>query len=442
MKKLINSYYIWILLPCVLALFTAVYFFIRMGQDSGVLINLFGILVVFIIFITVVSIVIANRISKKVTQKIISALEVIDFENDSPIIFDEMLPYKKRVLLQRKDILKENKELRTRADTIEVITGNMQEGLILVDSGGLVLSANNSASRVFGEKMENRNVTHICRDSDFQEAVKGCIGGQNTQIQLDRDGRIYSVYFSPVQLAGSLSGAVILFQDITESHRAEMQRREFSANVSHELKTPLTTITALSEMIANGMVQDGDIKTFAGRINEQSGRLLALIDDIIRLSEFDEGQGQKEDTAFNLRELTESVIDSLKDNAANIDIRLTGENFEIYANRRMIDELLYNLIDNGIKYNVENGSVTVELKLVYNSLCKICVSDTGIGIPEEHHSRIFERFYRVDKSRSKLTGGTGLGLSIVKHITEYYNGTLELLSSEGTGTTVTCYLKV
>jgi len=442
MKKLINYKYIIILLPCILSLFIAVYFFIRLGENSDVIVSLFGILIVVIIIITAVSIIITNIVSQKVTQKIISTIEVIDFEKDIPIGFDELLPYKRKVLLQRQDLLKRNVELQARADTIEIITGNMQEGLILIDNNGLILSANSSAQQVLGDKLEHKNVMHICREDEFQVAIKSCISGSNAQIQLQRNNRVYSVFFSPARLEKSLSGAVILFHDTTESHRAEIQRREFSANVSHELKTPLTTITALSEMIANGMVKEGDIKTFAGRINEQSGRLLTLIDDIIRISEFDEGKESKEITAFNLWELAETVISSFQDTPGSVEIKLTGESFDIYANMRMIDELLFNLIDNGIKYNVENGSVTVDLQLAFNSLCKISVSDTGIGIPPEHHPHIFERFYRVDKSRSKMTGGTGLGLSIVKHITEYYNGSLELLSNEGTGTTVTCNLKV
>ncbi|MCL2628005.1 MAG: ATP-binding protein [Oscillospiraceae bacterium] len=441
MKKLINYRYIWIIVPCVLALFTALYFFIRNGQGSDELVNYFVVLVVLIILIAVVSIIIAGIISRKVTQEIISSVEAIGFNKDGAVVFEELLPYKNKITRERQELFKKNEELKVRADTIETITGNMQEGLVLIDNKGTVLSANNSAGRVLGDNTERKNILHICREDEFQTAVKSCMNGENTRIQMNRSGKIYSVFFSPVSFGGNMRGAVILFQDTTESHRAEMQRREFSANVSHELKTPLTTITALSEMIATGMVQEEDIKNFAGKVNEQSGRLLTLIDDIIRLSEFDEGRENKEDTAFNLKELAEAVINSLRDNVKNVEINLIGESFNIYANRRMIDELLYNLIDNGIKYNADNGKVTVELQLVYNSLCKISVSDTGIGISQEHHPHIFERFYRVDKSRSKLTGGTGLGLSIVKHITEYYKGSLELISNEGDGTTVTCYLK-
>jgi len=353
-----------------------------------------------------------------------------------------LLPYVAKIDRQRQEIREKLSELSQRADTIEAITGNMKEGLILIDSDASTLSANNSAREIFGGRMEQKNIMHIYRDVDFQNAVRQCLAGDNVEMRLERGDRIYSVFLSPVNTAGGVArGAVILFHDATERHRAEKQRREFSANVSHELKTPLTTISALSEMIERGMAKDDDITSFAARISEQAGRLLALIDDIIRLSEFDEGGVKKEDTVFDLWELTETMITELRENAADVKIKLTGERFSISANHRLVDELLYNLIDNAVKYNRENGTVTVELRRESAKQYKVSVSDTGIGIPAQHCDRVFERFYRVDQSRSKKTGGTGLGLSIVKHITEYYGGRIELQSKEGAGTTVTCYLQ-
>jgi len=229
-------------------------------------------------------------------------------------------------------------------------------------------------------------------------------------------------------------------QQMTEQNNAETQRREFSANVSHELKTPLTTITALSEMMASGMAKIEDFADFASRISAQSKRLINIIDDIIRLSEFDESKVEHEYTTFNLQELAKSVIASLdgKSVEKNVSIHLKGQALQMIANNRLIDELLYNLIDNAIKYNQEDGKVTIDF-YQENGGCKIIVSDTGIGISQEHQERIFERFYRVDKSRSKKTGGTGLGLSIVKHIVAHHKGTIELNSTEGVGTTVVCF---
>jgi len=211
--------------------------------------------------------------------------------------------------------------------------------------------------------------------------------------------------------------------------------------VSHELKTPLTTISALSEMIENGMAKKEDVQSFAGKITKQAKRLLNIIEDIIQLSAFDEGKVAREYTRFDLHELAASVVEALQSKAdeKHIAVNITGERLQMTANRQMIDELLYNLVDNAMKYNKENGSVVIDLSRE-GGMCKIAVSDTGIGIPKAHQSRVFERFYRVDKSRSKKTGGTGLGLSIVKHIAEHHGGRVELKSAPGEGTTVICFV--
>ncbi|MCL2235412.1 MAG: ATP-binding protein [Defluviitaleaceae bacterium] len=226
-------------------------------------------------------------------------------------------------------------------------------------------------------------------------------------------------------------------KQLATQKQAEKQRREFSANVSHELKTPLTTITALSDMMAGGMVKPEDSERFALRINAQAQRLVGIIDEIISLSEFDEGKVERNFTPIDLYSLAQSVINHLQDKAdeKGVSITLEGEQTTITANRRLMDELLYNLVSNAIKYNKEGGSVTISI----NSE-KISVADTGIGIPKEHHDRIFERFYRVEKSRSKATGGTGLGLSIAKHIAEHHGGKISIESAEGEGTTITYHL--
>ena len=415
---------------------------LRVSRAVGGLVDYFAVALPVVAAVTILILIIANYAVHRLTERIIAPIRDVNLDNGNIDVYDELAPYITKIDHQKNDIRTNMEELSDRAYTIEAITGNMKEGLILIDSNGLVLIANNSAREVFGENIEQLNIIHICRDESFQNAVKQCIEGKNTELQMERGDKIYTVYFSPVFSGETTRGSVILLHDATERNIAEKQRREFSANVSHELKTPLTTISALSEMIERGMAQDIDIKSFAGRITEQSGRLLVLIDDIIRLSEFDEGRANKDNTVFDLWELAESVINALRDNTENVEIELTGERFKISANHRMIDELLFNLIDNGVKYNSYNGKVTVELTRDDNGMCKIVVSDTGIGIPEQNQPHVFERFYRVDKSRSKKTGGTGLGLSIVKHITEYYNGSLELTSTEGEGTTVTCCLGI
>jgi two-component system phosphate regulon sensor histidine kinase PhoR len=253
-----------------------------------------------------------------------------------------------------------------------------------------------------------------------------------------RGGKIYNVYFSPVH-DYEITGGVILLYDNSEKFEAERQRKEFSANVSHELKTPLTTIYATAEMIESGMAQEEDIRSFAKKITIQAKRLINIIEDIIKLSEFDEGKNKIERTQFDLYELAMSIIEALQQKAdeKHVFVELVGERFNITANMQMIDELLFNLIDNAIKYNNDNGNVTVSLHKK-NCLCTITVSDTGIGIPYQHQSHVFERLYRLDKSRSKKTGGTGLGLSIVKHICELHGGKVELTSDPGSGTIVKC----
>jgi len=465
MKKLIFFGIVIVIIPSMILLSVALIYLLYGGErvNGTDLVDYLAVSITVSVAIIIIAAVTANYIAAWLTGKIVNSLRIMDENDDGIALYDELMQYAVNLNHQKQTLRDRIEDLTNRTDTVETITGNMQEGLVLINGTGLILSANNSAHRIFGENIERKNVIHVCREDFFQRAVKQCLSGENAEIQMNWDGKIYSVFFSPVPANmtngnsnKTTRGAVILFHDTTERYRAEQQRREFSANVSHELKTPLTTISALAEMITQGMAKEDDIKTFGGRITEQSGRLLLLIDDIIRLSEFDENHVERENTGFDLWELTETVINSLKDNAntGKVELILTGERFDVSANIRMIDELLYNLIDNGIKYNREGGNVTIELTKVKDkgtvplssgdsdNFCQIIVSDTGIGIAQEHHNRIFERFYRADKSRSKKTGGTGLGLSIVKHITEYYNGNLELNSKPGFGTTITCLLNI
>ena len=440
MKRRIFYGIIGVALPCIIILTTALVYLLYNDEKGNELVNYLAVVISVVIAIAIAALVAANLVARKLTKSVVSSLENIGTKFDSITMYEELMQFAVGVKDQKQTLRARIEELSNRTDTMEAITESMQEGLILINSEGVILSANKSAQQVLGENIERRSLMHICRDEEFQEAVKKCISGEYVEMQMERDIRIFTLFFSPVFSGEKAQGAVILLHDATEKQRAENQRREFTANVSHELKTPLTTISALSEMISQGMAMEEDIKTFAGRITEQSGRLLLLIDDIIRLSEFDEGKANREATVFDLWELAATVISTIRDNSGSVDILLTGERFEISANSRMIDELLYNLIDNGVKYNKEGGKVTVDLSRPENGMYRISVSDTGIGIREEHHPHIFERFYRADKSRSKKTGGTGLGLSIVKHITEYYDGHLELESTEGVGTTVTCLI--
>ena len=388
--------------------------------------------------VAVLVLLIANSVARRLTRNILRPLSEIDFDGGNAAIYDELIPYAKKIDQQKREIDAQIVALKNRADTIEAITGNMKEGIILIDKNGTVLIANKSAEDVFGD-MPRKNILHICRDIDFGQCVRQCLSGTGAEIEFEQGGKVYSVYFSPVRAGETLNGGVILLFDITARYETEKQRREFSANVSHELKTPLTSISALAEMIENGMAKAEDVRGFAEKISVQASRLISIIEDIIRLSEFDEGKIIREYSEFDLCELSDSVAGILrgKANEKRVTVNVTGGGLRVTANRRMIDELLYNLIDNAIKYNKENGEVSVSLSME-NGFAKIAVTDTGIGIASEHHSRVFERFYRADKSRSKRTGGTGLGLSIVKHIAEHHGGRVEIESAEGTGTTVTC----
>ncbi|MCL2055538.1 MAG: ATP-binding protein [Oscillospiraceae bacterium] len=370
-----------------------------------------------------------------VRKRIIKLLESIDFDNDSPETYDNLAPFVKKITNQKKALRHEIEIQKNRADTIEKITENMKAGLVMIDRSYKVLSANKSAFDIFGADLLGKNLLHICRDTEFQSGLKSCFAGDESESSLSKDGKVYNVFCRAANDIG-----IILLVDHTVRYEAEKLRREFSANVSHELMTPLTTISALAEMIGNGMARGEDIVGFASKISAQSKRLIEIIDDIIKISKFDENRFEKEYSEFELNKLALTIIEALRLKAEekNVSLNLESEKIKLRANKRMIDELLYNLIDNAIKYNKDGGSVSVSLDST-GGFCSITVADTGIGIPHKHLNRVFERFYRVDKSRSKETGGTGLGLSIVKHIVEYHGGNVSIKSGKD-GTSITALL--
>ena len=430
MKKRIYIYFLGLIL---ISLLLASFLFSMFGAALPAIVAV----LVFVLFIT-------NIVAGKLTSNIIRQLDEIDFDGDSFAEYDELIPYVKKINQQKREIDKHIAALENRIGTIKVITDNMREGLLLIDRAETVLFANKSAAEIFhkySNSMAGKNFLHICRDIEFQRGVKQCLSGNSTELTFKLDNRIYNIYFSPVYSGKEINGGAILFFDCTERHKSEQQRKEFSANVSHELKTPLTSIYALAEIIEKGIGKEDDIKGFAGKITVQAQRLISIIEDIIRLSEFDEGKVTRDFSEFNLYDLAESVIEVLREKAIekNVTVGIDGIQTNLIANKRMIDELMYNLIDNAIKYNKDDGSVSVSIARE-NEFCKIIVTDTGIGIPIEHRTRIFERFYRVEGSRCKKTGGTGLGLSIAKHITEHHGGKIELNSTPKAGTTVVCWI--
>jgi len=394
----------------------------------------------FVVMCLLVAACVSFIFARRLTWRIIAPINRIDLDAPEFGDYDELLPLIKRIKMQKRELASQLTEMERRAATIAAITENMKEGLLLLDENGKVLLTNESALDILNVPAAvSRNIIEVCRNADFLAQVKHCLMGEKAELVLYLRERYYSVYLSPVWDKQRISGAAVLFIDSTERYAAEAQRKEFSANVSHELKTPLTTIAALSEMLADGTAKEQDVQPFAGKIKAQTGRLIEIIDDIIRLSEFDENVMPKAFTTFNLYDLTETVIAALRDAAAErlVTVTLFGEpHMQITANMRMMDELLYNLIDNAIKYNHEGGRVAVTLAQEVGRI-RIIVEDTGIGIAQEDLTRIFERFYRVDKSRSKKTGGTGLGLSIVKHIAEFHSGSVSAQSTVGEGAAFT-----
>jgi two-component system phosphate regulon sensor histidine kinase PhoR len=325
-----------------------------------------------------------------------------------------------------------------RDDTIQHIIRSLHEGVVLIDPSGTVLLTNSAVLNIFGLSRDviGRSARALVRGSALAAPVEEALQGRRAEAEYARGGRAYQVLCSP---AGS--GALILFLDVTEKSKAEKLRREFSANVSHELKTPLTSILGYAEMLASGMAKPCDVAGFAQNIRREAERLFSLIEDIIMLSELDETETLPATEPVNLAEIVASVAETLQQKAEKYGVALHSETAALWVsgNSSLLHEMLFNIVDNSIKYNRRGGSVTIALR--QDGLQVVLeVSDTGIGIPQKHQERVLERFYRVDKSRSKQTGGTGLGLSIVKHIVAVHNGTMDLRSMPDRGTTVTVKL--
>lgn len=328
--------------------------------------------------------------------------------------------------------------MRKSTAEFEQITSSMNEGLILLDNNGKILNMNKSAMRIFSCDADKigKDFLTVDRSAEMRRAVNEAQNGKHSEFKAERNGNEYQLDISCIKSEDRILGAVILAFDISDRVFAERNRQEFTANVTHELKTPLQSIIGSAELLENGLVKPEDTKRFIGNIKKESVRLVALINDIIRLSQLDENLEAAAEE-IDLTEIAKEVTEVLSSSAQkkNVTVTVEGEPCIISGVRSYIYEIIYNLCDNAVRYNTENGKVTVHIGKE-NGHCVLSVSDTGIGIPPEHRSRIFERFYRVDKSHSKETGGTGLGLSIVKHAVSYHGGKIELQSAVGKGTTV------
>lgn len=377
----------------------------------------------------------AGRLSKR----IVGPLNTLDLEkpleNDS---YEEISPLLTRIERQHRQIDEQMQKLRERQDEFETITGSMSEGLILLNGQGYILSINPAAMRIFSADAGcvGGDMLAVNRSAEMQKLLADAFGGTHSEAVLHIGESEYQVIASPVCTDGTLCGTCLLAFDVTGKMALEQQRREFSANVSHELKTPLQSIMGSAELIENGLVKARDLKQFAGCIRSEAARLVTLIDDIIRLSQLDEG-GELPWETLDLRVVAAEAVSTLLPEAEKkkVALSVSGESAPMTGVRRMLYEIVYNLCDNAVKYNVEGGRAEVRVARDGTDVL-LTVEDTGIGIPLQAQERVFERFYRVDKSHSKETGGTGLGLSIVKHAAQLHGAKIELHSAPGQGTRV------
>ena len=392
-----------------------------------------------LLIVLIVALILSGLLARRLSRRIVDPLNSLDLEhpldNDA---YEELSPLLKRIHRQHVEIQTQLRELREKTDEFTQITGSMREGLILLDEHGSILSINAAAQMLFGADAQcvGRDFLTIERSHEISAAIQAAVTDGHSEVRAERAGRVYQFDISRITSDGKLLGTVILAFDITEQEFAERNRREFTANVSHELKTPLQGIIGSAELIENGMVKPDDLPRFVGHIHAEAARLVTLIDDIIRLSQLDEGDAMPTEPV-DLLAVSQEAAENLQDAAAarDVTVSVTGQPAVIPGVRRLIYEIVYNLCDNAIKYNRDGGRVDVTVAADAGG-SSITVADTGIGIAPEHQSRVLERFYRVDKSHSKASGGTGLGLSIVKHAVQYHHGRIELESTPGTGTTI------
>ena len=379
--------------------------------------------------------VLASRLARRITEPLNRLDLEHPLENDT---YEELAPLLRRMEHQRRQIDRQMDELRRRSEEFEQITGSMSEGLVLLDEAGVILSINPAARRLLdaAENCVGQDLLTVDRDVALSDALRQAAEQGHSEFRGQRNGREYQFDVTRIQSEGRTAGTVLLVFDVTERAFAERNRREFTANVSHELKTPLQGIIGSAELLENGLVKQEDVPRFIGHIRSEAQRLVTLIGDIIRLSQLDEGEPMPAEPV-ELLALAREAAESLQSAAAdrNVTIAVEGEPVELTGVRRLLYEIVFNLCDNAIKYNTDGGRVQVTVTKE-NETAAVTVRDTGIGIPPDQQDRVFERFYRVDKSHSKASGGTGLGLSIVKHAVQYHHGAIHLQSEVGKGTEI------
>lgn len=392
-----------------------------------------------ILVLLIAALVLSGILARRISKRIVEPMNSIDLdrplENDT---YEELSPLLNRINQQHKEIEMQMRYLKQRTDEFTQITESMKEGLILLDNKGNVLSINEAAQNILETDSDciGQSFLSIERSRNINNAIQSAFEEGHSEIYAQYGSREYQVDISRIESGGETVGAVLLAFDITEQQNAQRNRREFTANVSHELKTPLQGIIGSAELIENGMVKPEDMPRFIGHIRKEASRLVTLIEDIIRLSQLDEGRQMPSEQVdlFELADEVKSVLEGACE-AKNINMKLMGEHVFVDGVKRLLYEIIYNLCDNAVKYNNEGGIADIDISSDEKN-AYITVRDSGIGIPQDQQERVFERFYRVDKSHSKESGGTGLGLSIVKHAVSYHNGTVSMKSEPGNGTEI------
>lgn len=392
-----------------------------------------------LIYVLVLALILSFALSSRVSKSVIKPINEIDLDHpENSDAYEELTPLLHRILNQQKTIKKQLNEAKKHRDEFKLITENMSEGFLITDRDGRLLSCNSAALKLLDADENDGTVLSLNRTGDFRKTVHAALSGERAENTMTHGENTYNLIANPVFEGDKTIGAVIVIIDVTESRRRELIRREFTANVSHELKTPLTSISGFAELLSAGGVPEDTVTDFAKTIYTEAQRLISLVSDIIKISELDEKSVCYEKENVNITELSRDVARRLKMSAdkKNVKIGIFGEDISVYGVRKILDEMIFNLCDNAVKYNKEGGTVEIRVKKE-DGKTVLSVRDTGIGIAPSQQSRVFERFYRVDKSRSKAEGGTGLGLSIVKHGAMYHGAEIKLTSTPGEGTEVT-----
>ena len=397
-----------------------------------------------VLLIVIIAAMVSLGVAAIGARVVVKPINSIDLKNpDIGESYSEIAPLLHRISEQNHEIDQQIAELTRSRKEFSLITENMSEGFIIIDSRTEVLSYNTAALKILGSDFtgSSRSVLVLNRSEAFRSAVEDALAGKRSETDLTLSEKIYQVIATPAFTGSSVTGAVMIILDITEKEAREELRREFTSNVSHELKTPLTTIYGISDMLVGGIVKPEDIPGFAKNIRDEAGRMITLIQDILKLSQLDENTFSDQRERVDLYELAQSAAERLRPQAdeKHVTISVTGERSEFTGIATVLEEMIYNLLDNAVKYNKQGGRADVDVRSSGDDIV-VTVSDTGIGVPADSIDRIFERFYRADKSHSRKIGGTGLGLSIVKHGVSLHGGSITVKSSEGSGTTFTMAL--